>query len=259
MNKATITLTAQAYWRLQWLCHRTTNEVSAMGLLAPAGEGVVIEDFILVKQEVGPAHVSLDMHGWADKSVELFDTRGIEPWRTSVWAHSHPAGMDRPSTTDEQTMAESFGGWNFILMLILTKDGKFYARMDVDHDFGGGAKQRLSVPCAVVIDWGTAGKDAVTETLLQAVEEEFRACVNESAERGWLFLDDIGMNGTRRPKKSPARGIQMDPSDPDQQHSREEVRAYVAVCHSQGLDPDDPDNFESYFGFEYDAEVLFGD
>jgi hypothetical protein len=142
-----VEVTASAYWRLEWLCHRTPNEVSAMGLLLPTERGILIQDFILVRQEVGPASVSLDMNWWADKQIDLFDKYGIEPWRTSVWAHTHPAGINRPSTTDEQTMEESFGGWDFVVMLILTKAGHFYARMDFDHGFGNGTKQRLSAPC----------------------------------------------------------------------------------------------------------------
>ena len=63
------------------------------------------------------------MNWWADKQIELYESRGIEPWRTSCWAHTHPAGINRPSTTDEETMEQSFGGWDFALMLILTKAG----------------------------------------------------------------------------------------------------------------------------------------
>jgi len=262
MNHATITLAARAYWRLQWLCHRSMNEVSAMGLLAPEGEGLVIEDFILARQEVSPAHVSLDMEWWADKQVELFDERGIEPWRTSVWAHTHPAGLDRPSGVDEQTMAGGFGRWSFAIMLILTRDGRFYARMDVDHDFGAGGRQRLSVPCRVAIDWGRAGGEPVTPETLAAWEEEFEARVEEAPEQGgWLFLEDADEERGRRRacKKARKRGAARTGAADD--HTTEEVNEYVAACHSQGLDPEAPEVFEQFFGFGPDGAFgsgLFG-
>jgi len=63
----------------------------------------------------------------AEKQVELFETRGIQPWQTSAWIHTHPAGVERPSSTDEETMRESFGAWDFVAMIILTKSGRFFA------------------------------------------------------------------------------------------------------------------------------------
>ena len=220
-----------------------------MGLLLPTQEGILIEDFILVKQEVGTAHVSLDMDWWADKQIELYDKQGIEPWRTSCWTHTHPAGINRPSTTDEQTMAESFGGWDFILMLILTKDGQFYVRMDCDHDFGNGTKQRLSVPCNVTIDWSNPGKEAITESVIQQWEQEFKDCVQETAG-GWFAFEDADNNGRRASKKSRTHGLQKAPQRSSETHTEEEIEEYVQACHNMGYDPNDPEHFADYFGYE---------
>lgn len=220
-----------------------------MGLLMPSERGIMVEDFILVKQNVGLASVSLDMNWWADKQIELYDKHGIEPWRTSCWCHTHPAGINRPSSTDEATVEESFGGWDFILMLILTKAGQFYARMDFDHDFGNGTKQRLSVPCAVEIDWGNAGKEAISVETIGRWEEEFKNCVPENPN-SWLLFEDRPMgsvkprNGSRLPK--PESGVQIAGGDA----RREEVEEYVQACQSMGYDPGDPENFEDYFGYQ---------
>ena len=220
-----------------------------MGLLLPTKEGILIEDFIMVRQEVGVAHVSLDMDWWADKQIELFDKHGIEPWRTSLWAHTHPAGINRPSTTDEATMEESFGGWDFILMLILTKAGHFYARMDFDHDFGNGTKQRLSVPCAVEIDWGNPGKEGITEETIQRWEEEFKQCVPEIPDP-WLLFEE-GPQERVKPRKG---GWLPKPKTNGQnsggEAGREEVEEYVQACNNMGYDPNDPENIEDYFGYQ---------
>ena len=69
--------------------------------------------------------MDLDMDRGAEKQVELFETRGVQPWQTSCWIHTHPAGVERPSATDEETMRESFGAWDFAVMIILTKSGRF--------------------------------------------------------------------------------------------------------------------------------------
>ena len=81
-------MTPKAYWRLQWLCHRTPSEVSCMGILEPSGKCLKIVNLVLVKQEVSSVHVDLDMEWWADKQVHLFDEKGIQPWQTSLWVHT---------------------------------------------------------------------------------------------------------------------------------------------------------------------------
>lgn len=228
-----------------------------MGLLAAEGPGLVIEDFLLIRQAIGPAHVDLDMDHWADRQAELFDSRNIEPWRTSCWAHTHPAGMNQPSGVDEKTMVDSFGGWDLAIMLIMTRDGQFYARLDVDHDFTGGQRQRLSLPCSVEIDWASPGFEAITGEVIAEWEAEFVECIQETSNN-WLIFENDPPDKRKRGSKRNGHGVQSG-SLPEEFIPREEVNDYVAICRNQGLDPDDPENFEDFFGFESSAEVLFGD
>jgi hypothetical protein len=173
-----VRLAAAAYWHLQWLCHRTECEVSAMGVFAEGREDLLIEEFILVKQTVTEMTVSLDMEWWADKQAELFGERGIQPWRTSCWAHTHPAGINRPSGVDDATMEKSFGGWDFALMLILTKAGVFYGRLEFQQELAGAAV-RLCLPAVFVVDWLAAPAVTVSGDVLAQWEAEFRALVRE--------------------------------------------------------------------------------
>jgi hypothetical protein len=238
-----ITLTPQAYWHLQWMAHRTPCEVSSMGLLAPARDGLLIEDFILVRQTVSTATVDLDMNWWAEKQVQLYDREGIEPWRTSCWTHTHPAGINCPSGTDEQTMARSFGSWDFALMLILTKAGVFYARMDFDHPFGPGCKTRLETRCSVHVDWAIAGVNPVDQETLAVWESEFRELVREERRspftRGLPNARYPAIAGTGRPS-----GLKADDLNPQEK----EIEDYVWLLESAGLDPRDADDFDPSFG-----------
>ncbi len=245
-----IVLTPHAYWHLQWMAHRTPCEVSSMGLLAPAREGLLIEDFILVRQVVSPITVQLDMEWWAEKQLELYERRGIEPWRTSCWTHTHPAEINGPSGTDEETMANSFGRWDFALMLILTKAGVFYARMDFDHAFGPGKKNRLGVQCSVHVDWSAPGYEPITPETLGFWNTEFQKLVQEETiipsahrlQKPWL--EDYGGSGLlSNPVARAAFEQEM------------EVDDYVRFCESIGVDPNDLDGFGAEHRFVLDPPL----
>jgi len=143
------------------------------------------------------------MDSWAEKQVELFETRGIQPWQSSCWIHTHPAGVERPSSTDEETMRESFGAWGlcasrgsrcYAVMIILTKSGRFYARVDFNHDFGppqASFHQRFNVQCDVEVLWTEAGDEAIGRETFAAWDKELKELVREmppltsaSSERG---------------------------------------------------------------------------
>lgn len=206
----TIWLSPHAWWHLEWLCARTPCEVSTMGLLAaPARGGFRVEDFILVRQQVGPAFVELDMAWWADKQSELFETRGAQPWQTSLWCHTHPSSVSRPSGTDEATMRRSFGLWDFALMLILTKDGQSYARVEFTHEFTGGLRRRFRLACAVAVDWCAPVAEPVTGATLERWEAEFQELVAEGgfpAPEAWAAGAFAAAAGARDSLGEPGRG-----------------------------------------------------
>jgi len=214
-----IEMAPMAYWHLQWLCQRTENEVSAMGILSSEAEGFRIEEIVLVKQEVSPCTVDLDMEWWADKQVDLFERQHIQPWQNSCWIHTHPKGVKSPSKTDEDTMETSFGSWPFVLMLILTKCGHFYARVDFNHEFPTGNKVRFSFPCDVEVDWVHSRE--IPPGYLQAWEEEFKELV-QGEEIAWFEDEDI-----------------FDGKEDE----------YEELCDRHGLDPYDPTSFEAVFGY----------
>jgi len=191
------------------------------------------------------AHVNLDMEWWADKQAELYDQRGIQPWQVSVWVHTHPAGVNRPSGTDEATMEESFGSWSFAVMMILTKDGHFYARTDFNHDFPGTKKCRLNIPCKVVVAWNEAEEDPITSETLAGWEKEFKELVTE-CESSWL---DLGRSCTRKSRQNEAKdATEAIPWFENNELFGEEVEDYAATCEQYGFDPYDPASYEAIYG-----------
>ena len=196
-------------------------------------DSLTISDLVLVKQEVSSVHVDLDMEWWADKQADLYSEQGVEPWRASVWIHTHPSGMAEPSQTDEKTMGESFGAWDFAVMLILTKDGKFYARADLLHKFPNGLSGQLSVPCKIGIDWASRPTDSVRAGTIEEWDKEFKQLVTESA-------------GNVSPLSDPF----SDFSFLIDEDTLPEVEDYVEACEQFGIDPEKLDSYASLYGCE---------
>jgi len=209
-----------------------------MGILAAGSRQLRIEELVLVKQEVTSMSVDLDMTWWADKQSDLFATREIQPWQSSVWIHTHPAGVNRPSQTDETTMRESFGSWDFAIMLILTREGHFHARLDFDHAFPWGETARYNVDCEVKVDWSNA--EAVTEEDLKVWEKEFKERVTETtclSTKSSVFT---------RMDLLPKPPFKFGPEEP---FERKEEASYVDLCEQHRLDPDDPASYEALYGY----------
>ena len=239
-----IAMTPKAYWHLQWLCQRTENEVSCMGLFSPQSDSLRVDEVILVKQEVSETHVDLDMEWWADKQVALFDADGIQPWQTNAWIHTHPSGVNAPSLVDEETMRVSFGTWNFAVMIILTKDGHFYARTDFAHEFPCGSKYRYRVPCEMEVVWGEVRDQVVDTDILAQWETEFQTLVKEVRD-SWC-----GLNSGKGRSKNRWR------EDREEKNNGREVMSYEAICEHYGMDPTDPCSFEAIHGYWPDSRDL---
>ena len=213
-----------------------------MGILSAQDQRIWIQAVTLIKQEVSEVSVSLDMEWWADKQIEIYEQHGIEPWQSSVWIHSHPAGINRPSSTDQATMQESFGGWAFAIMLILTQDGQFYAQLDFDHEYPWGEKVRFNIKCDVCVDWSNT--ESVTEEDLKQWDVEFKTLVSEIS--GTRF-DSRRRTKSTKENKSPARSGFW--SEEEDLFDGKEDDAYVELCEQHNLDPYDPASYEAIYGF----------
>lgn len=141
-----VTLTPYAFAKTRFMRDIADCEVSGFCITAKKTP-LLIEDFMLVKQEVGPASIDLDGDGICDfyeRMVEL----GYQPAEFArVWMHTHPGTSPKPSGTDEDTFAKHFSDPDWSVMLILANGGAWYARLRFNVGPGG----EMEVP--VEIDW----------------------------------------------------------------------------------------------------------
>jgi len=164
-------------------------------------------------------------------------------------------------------MRESFGDWDlcalrgsrcYALMIILTKCGRFYSRLDFNHNFGPPEVrfyQRFSVECDIEVLWTAVDDEPISRETLAVWEKEFKELVSEVP-----FLESILLPGGQKPL-SIHRKLGAKESDKSGTYAAEEtemeVSDYVQACIDSGIcasrgsrcyDPDDPDIFERYFG-----------
>ncbi len=164
----TLTFSAKAWLKLQYLCHLGETEIGGMGL-ARGTDPLYIDDFILIKQTSNAVHVSFDTEDLDDHFLAQRDA-GLEFERyASLWCHTHPGGSAMPSHTDEDTFAEVFGHGcrSYAVMFILARGGETYARLQ----FSAGPGGCLVIP--VKVDWASWVKDVVEDRTVW--EAEYRA------------------------------------------------------------------------------------
>jgi hypothetical protein len=121
----------QAAWdKLVHLLSKPT-EVGFMGVAYDVGHPLVIDELVMVKQEATAGQTEFDDDAlvafW--KNQQQLGRQPIQFGR--VWVHTHPRGVDGPSSHDEQTFKRIFGTYNWAIMLIITKEAKYFCRLRV--------------------------------------------------------------------------------------------------------------------------------
>jgi hypothetical protein len=141
-----LTFAPLAWLKLQFFCHSGETEIGGFGISAEDNL-LYVQDFVTVRQQVSWDTVRFD-----DEAVAVFfDScvdQGLSPDRFArLWCHTHPGASVKPSATDEETFARSFGRCDWAVMFILGRTGRTYARLA----FTAGPGVQLEVPVAV--DW----------------------------------------------------------------------------------------------------------
>ena len=142
-----------AWAKVVFMCTKTDTEVGMMGV-SRNGDPLVIDDILVPKQTANSAYNNFDMDSYSDETAALAVDHGVKPACCQrVWIHTHPAGVDGPSGTDEVTFRESYGKdrCDWAVMMIMTKAGKVYARMrasiaGVDREFMINTRVDWSLP-----------------------------------------------------------------------------------------------------------------
>ena len=145
-EKQVLTFSPMAWLKLRLFLHADDVEVGGFGISSDH-DLLYVEDFVTVKQFVGPVTVELDDGAVADHFDNCADA-DIPPARCGrIWVHTHPGTSPIPSYTDEQTFKRVFGNCDWAVMAIVARGGASYARLRFSAGPGGDAV----VPIAV--DW----------------------------------------------------------------------------------------------------------
>lgn len=181
-DRRRLTFSAQAWLKLQFLCHAGPTEIGGFGLASP-DDPLFIEDFLLVHQTCTPVTASFDDASVADLFEDMADA-GVPASRFArVWLHTHPGSSVEPSPTDEATFARVFGVCDWSVMAILGRTGRLSARLQ----FAAGPGAALTL--ATRVDWSNwpsiAGELA---TSAEAWRQEYAAKVRVPRASETQFL-----------------------------------------------------------------------
>jgi proteasome lid subunit RPN8/RPN11 len=145
-DRRTLTFSARAWLKFQYLCHAGPTEVGGFGLSHP-DDPLYVEDILVVRQTCSFVTVAFDDTAVADLFEAMADA-GIPPARFArIWLHTHPGASVEPSLTDEETFARVFGTCDWSVMAILGRTGRMSARLQFTR--GPGAAVALSTR----VDW----------------------------------------------------------------------------------------------------------
>ena len=151
-----LTFSPYAWAKLRYMRDAGDTEISGYGITEQDSPLHVI-DFQTVKQQCSVASTEFDDTAVADFFDDQVDA-GRKPENFArVWLHTHPGGLDHPSSTDEETFHRVFGGCHWAVMFILAKNGATFCRLR--FNVGPGGEQEI--PVAISYDKPFAGSDHV--------------------------------------------------------------------------------------------------
>lgn len=150
----TLRFSPNAWAKLLFMRDRADVEVGGFGV-APADDLLFIHDFQLVRQRSAPCYLTFEPTGVADYFDRQLDAGLAFPRFARVWIHTHPGDSPRPTMTDERTFDREFGRPDWVVMFILARGGRTYARLRFNVGPGGS----MIIPAAVDYTQPFAGSD----------------------------------------------------------------------------------------------------
>jgi proteasome lid subunit RPN8/RPN11 len=164
--KDVLRFSPRAWSKLVFFRDRGDTEIGGFGI-SRSDDFLYVEDFVTVKQEASAAFVEFD-----DDAVNEFLTKAVEQGLhpaecMRIWLHTHPAGVNSPSGTDEDTFRRIYGDSDWGIMFILPKNGEAYARLQ----FNTGPTGHMKLPVRIDYNPPFSG---VTQEELEAWEKEYQ-------------------------------------------------------------------------------------
>jgi hypothetical protein len=156
---STLTFSAPAWAKIQFLCHHHADTEVAFLLIPTAGNPLYIQDVYVPEQEVTAVTYELAPEALGDYALDMRARfpNGDVPVSGNLRGHTHPGNSPTPSTTDERDFDTSFGkGWG--VMFILARGGKTYARLRTKEPV------IVDLKLEVAVDWaGWAAEPAAMD------------------------------------------------------------------------------------------------
>lgn len=146
-KKNKLVLAPLAFLKLQFMCQRGPTEVGGFGITMEKDPLYVME-FMTLPQQASSASFKFNDGAQTDFVMRMAEMRDIHPENSSrIWIHTHPGWSADPSGVDEATLDDDFADQNWVVMMIMAREGAFYARLR--HNTGPGGDILLPVE----IDW----------------------------------------------------------------------------------------------------------
>ena len=130
-DRNTLLVSSAALAKLRWSTEKTGNECCFWGIIDIDTDNnkVLLKDVILAKHQASALYTDPDMEAYAQEVTNQYLQNDLEPWQLACWIHTHPTGISTPSLVDEETFEKSWGKCVRSVMLIMTHDGSFYAKL----------------------------------------------------------------------------------------------------------------------------------
>lgn len=145
-----IRFTPYAWAKLCFIRDLGDTEIGCFGM-AETDDPLLLTDIFLPEQECTMTTVELDGQSLLDYRANCRLAGLSEKHSFRVWIHTHPNMSAKPSSTDETTYNELFGGADWGIMLIVSKTGDTYARVR----YGGDGPQ-ADAELAIVVDYSAS-------------------------------------------------------------------------------------------------------
>jgi len=135
--KPSLRFSPYAWSKFLFLRDQGETEIGGFALSA-AGDPLLVEDILLVRQYCTVVTVAFDDDAIADYFDQMVDT-GVPPERFArIWLHTHPGNSPLPSTIDEATFGRVFNRADWSVMAIVARNDASYARLQFRAGPGGG-------------------------------------------------------------------------------------------------------------------------
>ena len=126
-----------AFLKLQFFLHVADSEVGGFGI-SRSKNLLYVDDFLPVRQLSSPVGVSIEPGAVAEHLAEM-NAIGLEPDECArVWIQTRVGSWAGPCNGTERTFAQACAGCDWSVLLILSRTGRTYARLQ----FMAGPKMR---------------------------------------------------------------------------------------------------------------------